>query len=37
MMKSRIRIVSIVVLALLGAMAPSVAADPPSFDEQWVQ
>ena len=37
MMKSRIRIVSIVVLALLGAMAPSVAADPPSFDEEWVQ
>lgn len=37
MMKSRIRIVSIVVLALFGAMAPSVAADPPSFDEQWVQ
>ena len=36
-MKSRIRIVSIVVLALLGAMAPSVAADPPSFDEEWVQ
>lgn len=37
MMKSRIRIVSIVVLALIGAMAPSVAADPPSYDEQWVQ
>lgn len=36
-MKSRIQIVSIVVLALLGAMAPSVAADLPSFDEEWVQ
>ena len=37
MMKSRIRIVSIVVLALVAAMAPSFAADAPSYDEQWVE
>ena len=36
-MKSRIRIVAIVLLALVGSMAPSVAADSPSFDEEWVQ
>ena len=36
-MKSRIRIISIVVLALVAAMAPSFAADAPSFDEEWVQ
>jgi len=36
-MKSRMRIIGSVVLALVASMAPSFAADAPSYDEQWVQ